>query len=778
MRIQSAKPFLTRKMKVSERLYKQISDESMTSLWEAIVEFITNVDDSYERISKLNKQKNWFGKCLIEYNPGGKTNPTILTIKDQAEGMSFEMLENNFGTYAERQSGSASRGIAGRGAKDAASIGDVTVASIKEGFFSQIRIASRRFEGIVKNDRAKEKHYKIIGCKKGKNGTVIQLVIPPEKKGYHLNAGDLIKKIPLHYALSKILHHKEKTLDIKFKSKDKDKSLNYLPPEGDLKFQKEFYIQKYKDKYGEDAKVSFKIYKSKIPLDSGEGDKRFRQWGINVVGTKAVHEKSLLDGSYDIAPEGKYYFGELQTNLITRLLLDYDERQQKDKQPLNENPMAIIDLRRVEGLNRKHPATEELFRIPKEIIRKFILEDRNSADDKNIENENTKEAFDELAKECAKLMDDLFEEDDTNIQGVDIQPNQWKFIPPRQVIKVGEKKNIYAYTVIDNLSTNIETAYIKVNKNDENFITYQKDKIKYKVSKKKKNLIYFKFQVEGLKAKKDVTINVFQKEGQIKTTLNLNILAEEPRNFENEIEFEKKIYNLKMGKTKKIKIYAKVPDVISEKLNDDEKTAKFFGFNTENLKIKGNCKFSISGPNYAVGILQVEGTKLSTGNEVNIQLNGKRASTFMNVLNKDDDEDDDKSKFKFEILPQRYGKQRYRWNPTNQNTLEIAGEHPQLKRYLGKKEDNYPGQEMSCCKSLLGEIISDAMMQKRITAGSRYDPSTVSDLINKNKIEDTIMNFLFKVDEEKSIFLETIHKILLKDSILNEEIRKVNKSLN
>ena len=37
-------------------------------------------------------------------------------------------------------------------------------------------------------------------------------------------------------------------------------------------------------------------------------------------------------------------------------------------------------------------------------------------------------------------MDDLFEEDDTNIQGVDIQPNQWKFIPPRQVIKVGEKK--------------------------------------------------------------------------------------------------------------------------------------------------------------------------------------------------------------------------------------------------------------------------------------------------------------------------------------------------
>ena len=32
------------------------------------------------------------------------------------------------------------------------------------------------------------------------------------------------------------------------------------------------------------------------------------------------------------------------------------------------------------------------------------------------------------------------------------------------------------------------------------------------------------------------------------------------------------------------------------------------------------------------------------------------------------------------------------------------------------------------------------------------------------------MNFMFKVDEKKQ-FLEKIHKILLKDSILNEEMK-------
>ena len=49
---------------------------------------------------------------------------------------------------------------------------------------------------------------------------------------------------------------------------------------------------------------------------------------------------------------------------------------------------------------------------------------------------------------------------------------------------------------------------------------------------------------------------------------------------------------------------------------------------------------------------------------------------------------------------------------------------------------------------------------------------------DKTNIEDTIMNFIFKIDEEKAIFLERVHKILLKDSILNEEIRKYSRSLN
>jgi len=780
MIINSGKPIISKDMKVAKRVYKQLSDESMSSLWEAIVEFITNVDDSYERLAKSKKENKWFGKCLFDYTPGGKRNNTILVIKDQAEGMNYETLEKCFGNYGERQSGAASRGIAGRGAKDAASIGNVTVISIKDGVYSQIKIdhLTRKFQVFYKNEKARSKHYQLIGLKNGKNGTAIQLEISPEKTGYHLRGSDLLKKIPLHYALSEMLDNNKKALALRFKSKNEDAILTHYEPQGDLVEEKTFYINKYKEKFGEDSKVTFKLFKSKVALDSGEGDRRFRQWGVSVIGKKAVHEKSLLDSTYDISPEGKYYFGSLKSNLITCLLNDYDEKQSQNKPTSIDNPQSIIDLKRVEGLKRVHPAVEELFRIPKELIKKHILDDRNSEENKNIENENTKDTLDELAKECAKLMDDLYEEDDANIDGIQIELNQWKFIPPKQNIQVGQKKYIYAYTTKQNLSSNLDTAYIKVSTGNEDSVIIYDKKLKYKESKKKKNLIYFKFEIEGLKPKKDVAINVFQKEGQIRTTLNLNILAEEPRNFKNEIEFEKDIYNIKVNKTRRLKIFARVPEVLSTKMTKEDFIAKVFNFDTNRIKISDQCKFSICGPNYAIGYLQVEGKTLSAGNEITIQLNGKRASTFVNVLNKEDEEDDDKSKFQFQILPVKYGKQRYQWDPNNPNSLAIAGEHDQLKRYLGKKENGYPGQETSCFKSLLAEIVTEAMIQKRMTLNSRYDPSTYVGLVDKSNIEDTIMNFMFKVDEEKFIFLEKIHKILLKDSTLNEEIRKFSKVLN
>ena len=221
-----------------------------------------------------------------------------------------------------------------------------------------------------------------------------------------------------------------------------------------------------------------------------------------------------------------------------------------------------------------------------------------------------------------------------------------------------------------------------------------------------------------------------------------------------------------------------MPEVLNDEMSKQSMEAKVFNSKPEHVKVLGKCEFTLSNSNYAIGLLNVAGARLSANNEITIQLGDRRASTFINVLNKEQDDNDNKSKFQFNIVKLKFGNQRYEWSPQNPNTLEIAGEHDQLKRYLGKKEDGYPGQETSCFKALLAEIITEAMMQKRMTANSRYDPSVYSVLIDSKNIEDTIMNFIVKSNEEKFIFLSNIHKILLKDSVLNEEIRKFTKSLN
>ena len=309
-------PIKSRDIKISSRVVFQLSSESMPSIYEALVEYITNVDDSYERLAIEKNEKKWKGDCRIEYDLGGIKNNTNLIVKDRAEGMDYERLEKNFGEYGEKQSGKANRGDAGRGAKDTAHIGDVTVESIKDDKYSKVKVKyqQRSFETWIKNNSAKKLDKKSIGTKK--NGTKVTLEISPEKTGYHTKPKDIIEKLPKHYALQKILEHNNNTLNIKFDYGDDDVTLVYKPPEGKLVHEEKFYVNKVKKYFGEDSLVNFKLYKSDISLDSGQEDKRFRDWGVLVMGKKAVHEKSLLSSELDAQPEGKKYFGVLQTNLF------------------------------------------------------------------------------------------------------------------------------------------------------------------------------------------------------------------------------------------------------------------------------------------------------------------------------------------------------------------------------------------------------------------------------------------------------------------------------
>jgi hypothetical protein len=767
------KPLKSVPWKIDARLVTDLSATSMPSLYEAIVELLTNVDDSYERLALKSNQKNWKGDCRIEYELGGKTNSTFLIIKDRAEGMSYASLCNNFGQYGAKLSGAATRGSAGRGAKDAAHIGELTIESIFDDKYSCVKINAQKksLTPYIVDKKVTSSQRKDIGAKK--NGTKITLEIEALRTGgYHLKPKDLIEKIPCHFALSKILENKNNTLNVTFVSKGEEHTLVSRVPEGKLVHEEKFYVNKYKKYFGEDALVNFKLYKSEIALDTTSDDYRFRQWGILVMGKKAIHEKSLLSAELDNIPEGKKYFGVLQTSLFDALTADLDNHRREEKFFSEYNPYSVYDRNRIEGIIQKHPAVQEIFRIPRDVIKAQIKADRKLIEDKEIGNEETKKLLTDMGKLCANLMEDLYEEENNEIEGINATVNKWIIIPPKIRMFAGEKRNIYAYTIKESLKAGNDFAYLKTK--DATSLLIDSEKVKYTVSKKKKNLIYFKFSVEAILPKENIKIDVHQIDNAVCTSGFVTIIGHENRDFKNEIEFEKDKYSVKFNKTRAIKIFAKVPDVVSSSTE-----AKVLNSNQDNIKVLGKLVFEpYEKTNYAIGILNIKGENISKSNKFTIQINGKLCSNYIDVVPKEEEEED-KSQFKIDIVPRDFGKTaRYQWNTENKNHLMIAGEHPQIKRYLGSKTDLYPGQNTTVFKCLLAEILSESMVIKRMTLNSRYDPSNYENILKTGSVEEIINKFTYRIEDEKLIFLLPIHEMLVKDSLIKEEIRRATPHIN
>ena len=80
---------------------KHQRDLAMPTIFEALLEILTNSDDAYE---SLNNSLNYLGDVRIEYDRGGKKNPTILRVKDKAIGMDFNQMKDKLMTYHKKTS--------------------------------------------------------------------------------------------------------------------------------------------------------------------------------------------------------------------------------------------------------------------------------------------------------------------------------------------------------------------------------------------------------------------------------------------------------------------------------------------------------------------------------------------------------------------------------------------------------------------------------------------------------------------------------------------------
>src|ERR1700687_921099 len=123
---------ITRKMEYADRVAVQQADQAIRKdVVRALVELITNANDSYQRMKDAGLATT--GRIVIELER--KHSNSVLRVRDNAEGKPDDDLDKKFGRYGEATSGfkegRSVRGLWGRGLKDSFfGLGHGSVSSI------------------------------------------------------------------------------------------------------------------------------------------------------------------------------------------------------------------------------------------------------------------------------------------------------------------------------------------------------------------------------------------------------------------------------------------------------------------------------------------------------------------------------------------------------------------------------------------------------------------------------------------------------------------------
>jgi len=116
----------------SHRYFHFQRQHAIRDVFDALVELITNCDDSYHRLYKKHSRSEDGGPILIDILKQRKGATSVVIVRDRAEGMTLEEMREKLGDVGTRRSEEGDRGFMARGAKDCTALGKVIIESIKD----------------------------------------------------------------------------------------------------------------------------------------------------------------------------------------------------------------------------------------------------------------------------------------------------------------------------------------------------------------------------------------------------------------------------------------------------------------------------------------------------------------------------------------------------------------------------------------------------------------------------------------------------------------------
>jgi hypothetical protein len=323
-------------LELDPRLYEYIRKTAIKNIDDALLELITNSIDAYNSINSINR--------LINIDVNRKEG--YLIVRDQATGLTGEKMKNCFLKVGGYNANNGSRGYFSRGAKDISSLGDITFTCIKDGIISQCIIYSdTRYEitkinEIITDDIRAE--YKIL-----ENGIEVKVEFTKKKMIQKWRNGNLI----YHYALRDIFANRNNEIYLNIDSAIE--RLQYTFPEGEKLVDFTYILEKF------NCEATFTLYKNTSGTLNKSSDARFNEEGILFSSNVAIYDQNMLWDKYIRRHNNNIgLFGRIHCNHIKNIQLNYETESDE------LNPFPIIDPSRMSGIQRWHPFTVELIKLP------------------------------------------------------------------------------------------------------------------------------------------------------------------------------------------------------------------------------------------------------------------------------------------------------------------------------------------------------------------------------------------------------------------------------
>ena len=399
---------------------------TIKNIFDALIELITNADDSYKR--KFGDFDS-FGEIIINIKRNSSGHCTVLEVTDSAEGLNKEDILKALefgGAYSEADKHESVRGWFGQGLKETIiALGKGEIYSVKDGLGRRTQMYKNEDNKIVYDDELLDDEFKEIDKD---SETTVRVEIDREVilTGYNHFKKNLEKLCTLRDIITSPKRRIVLNYDDNKTQTKKMGELEYNYPKSTIILDKKLPIKGYKNDF-----IKLVIKESDEALDFKRTSPTSIA-GILIKSGGTIIENQLF--RYETKEEAKYFFGEAECPGIEKLKKDDDDD-------------SILKTDR-KGLDWKHheyaiAIQETIEEQLRPIINRKISElDRIN---QNKVNTNTQKKLNKLCSKLNKIAKDWLNEE-IIVGGSDLRIRALMVKPESVNIIKGTKRTISVYS--------------------------------------------------------------------------------------------------------------------------------------------------------------------------------------------------------------------------------------------------------------------------------------------------------------------------------------------